>query len=128
MRSVVVVLPASMCAAMPMLRVRSRVYSRLGELADFVLSATASILNPIIKMPPGLAAFGATFNYILPAEMCKRLVGLGHFVHLVALANRVPLPLIRLQNFRRQRFAHGRAFASVGKIHNPPQGQRGLPV
>ena len=48
-------------------------------------------------MPRGLTAFGASFNYILPAEMCKRLVGLGHLVHLVALANGVALPLIGLQ-------------------------------
>src|ERR1700690_2940726 len=117
MRSVVVVLPASMCAAMPMLRVRSSVYSRLGELADFVLSATASILNPIIKMPPGLPAVGALSNYILPAKMCKRLVGLRHLVHLVALANGVALPLIGFQNLVRQRLAHGRALAGIRKIH-----------
>jgi hypothetical protein len=45
MRSVVVVLPASMCAAIPMLRVRSIEYCRLGELTDFFCSITASISN-----------------------------------------------------------------------------------
>jgi hypothetical protein len=33
-----------MCAAMPMLRVRSSGYSRLDELADFVVLAAACIL------------------------------------------------------------------------------------
>src|SRR2546425_5711294 len=50
MRSVVVVLPASMCAAMPMLRVRSIGYCRLGELGDFgaaglAFSNTASMIQ-----------------------------------------------------------------------------------
>src|ERR1035438_4551687 len=83
MRSVVVVLPASMCAAMPMLRVRSSVYSRLGELGDFFSSVTALIflfvdrlsveeLKRLYRLNP------STTRYItLPAEMCKRLVGLG---------------------------------------------------
>src|SRR2546422_5035585 len=48
MRSVVVVLPASICAAIPMLRVRSIEYCRLGELTDlglvtFSFSNTASM-------------------------------------------------------------------------------------
>ena len=65
---------------------------------------------------------------MLPAEMGKCLVRLCHLVNFVAFAARVPLPLIRLQNLRRERFAHGRALASVRKVHDPAQRQGSLPV
>src|SRR5688572_17599623 len=54
MRSVVVVLPASMWAAMPILRVRSCGYCRWGELTDFFFSITASITDSILIYPQNL--------------------------------------------------------------------------
>src|ERR1043166_725788 len=45
MRSVVVVLPASIWAAMPILRVRSIEYCRLGELTDFGFVTCCSFSN-----------------------------------------------------------------------------------
>src|SRR5260370_20472489 len=80
MRSVVVVLPASMCAAMPMLRVRSIGYARLGEFGDFgeaaagalTFSSTASIRDPDIsrsvrmKTPRNtIGRRGARINYTI---------------------------------------------------------------
>src|ERR1039457_1454345 len=123
MRSVVVVLPASMCAAMPMLRVRSSVYSRLGELGDFVLSATASILFFGNKNAPTFHLRGV-FSLILPAEMGASLVRLRHLVDFVALADGVALPLISLQNFRGERGLHRLAFAGVREIHDPAERER----
>ena len=60
--------------------------------------------------------------------MCKCLISLGHFVNFVPFANGIALPLIRIENFRSQRFFHGNAFAAVGKIDQPAQGQRELAV
>src|SRR5208283_581343 len=128
MRSVVVVLPASMCAAMPMLRVRSSEYSRLGELTDFVVSAVFRILIQRIKSAPMLKHLRGASKILLPAEMSECLVGLRHLVNFVAFADGVPLPLISLHDFRRERFAHGRALAGVREIHNPAERQGGLPV
>src|ERR1041384_1374743 len=124
MRSVVVVLPASMCAAMPMLRVRSRVYLRFGEFGEFTAASlpfatAASAITWINKTPRWLSRQGVGSNRFLPAEMCEGLVGLGHFMHFVALANRVPLSLIRFHDFRREGVLHRRALARISKIHNP---------
>src|ERR1039458_9609881 len=99
MRSVVVVLPASMCAAMPMLRVRSSVYSRLGELGDFFSSMTALIFNSLNRLSveelKRLHRLNpSTVRYItLPAEMGKCLVRLRHLVDFIALADGVALSL-----------------------------------
>src|SRR5262245_39826728 len=128
MRSVVVVLPASMCAAMPMLRVRSIVYFRLGELigfapAAFSFSNTASIKISGVenKNAPKLSGRrgGQCYYVILPAEMCKCLVGLGHLEDFVAFADGIALPLVGIEDFRGERFLHRDAFAGIGKIHQP---------
>src|SRR5882672_6516254 len=114
MRSVVVVLPASMCAAMPILRVRSIEYWRFAALIDLALSITACIqtfLFQRIKTPRVMSVRGAWNCGCLPAEMGKGLVGLGHLVHFIALANRVSLALKGFQNFRGQRVFHGNALA-----------------
>src|SRR5437762_13161319 len=108
MRSVVVVLPASMWAAIPMLRVHSIVYCRFGEFTDFGLSITASIsrFEEQKKAPICCDLRGDLFYGSLPAKMCERFVGLGHLVHFIALANGVALALIGVHDFRRQRFLH----------------------
>src|SRR2546421_3651600 len=118
MRSVVVVLPASICAAIPMLRVRSIEYCRLGELCVLALAAlsfsiTASIQTSCcrIKTPRLFGLRGAAIYLPLPAEMCKCFIGLGHLMHLVPFANRIALAQIGLQNFGRQGFFHGNTLA-----------------
>src|SRR6266545_1816844 len=59
MRSVVVVLLTSICAAIPMLRVHSIVYCRFGEFTDFGLCITASISKfDEQKRPDYSSAFG----------------------------------------------------------------------
>ncbi len=71
----IVVLPASMWAAMPMLRVRSSANLRSGEFG-FVETGFFSIVAVTIK---------------LPAEMRESPVGLRHFVRVLAFFDRVAL-------------------------------------
>src|SRR5678815_2564364 len=99
MRSVVVVLPASMCAAMPMLRVRSSGYSRVGEFADLVATA-AAVINLCLcdkqKRPEHHQLPGRVKFSILPTEVRESLVCLRHLVNFIPLPDRVPLALICL--------------------------------
>src|SRR6516165_12296268 len=85
MRSVRVVLPASMCALIPMLRVRSRGYARCGELGLVVIALAFS------KTVEGIGGS--------PPEMSKRPIGLGHFVRIIPLFNRVSLSKGRILDF-----------------------------
>src|SRR5258706_13948961 len=135
MRSVVVVLPASMCAAMPMLRVRSIEYCRLGELCVLPLAAlsfsiTASIETSClrIKTPRSFGLRGAPHYIPLPAEMRKCFIGLGHLMDLIAFADGIALPQVGLQYFSRQGLFHGNTLPGVGKINQPAQRQRELAV
>src|SRR5687767_1721803 len=105
MRSVVVVLPASICAAMPMLRVRSIVYALPGAFT-FFFSATVSILSSGEQKRPGFTAGRFNFKSFLPAEMRESLIGLRHLMHLVTFTNCVSLPLVSIQDFRRERVVH----------------------
>src|SRR5437667_12448369 len=100
MRSVVVVLPASICAAIPMLRVRSIVYFRVGEFTD--LFSTTACIYPENKNAPMFLVRGANIKISLPAKMRKGLIGLRHLMHLITLSDGVALALERIHNFRRQ--------------------------
>ena len=60
--------------------------------------------------------------------MRKCFIGLGHFVDLIAFANGISLSLIRFEDFCRQSFLHRDAFAGIGKINQPAQGERELTV
>ena len=76
MRSVSVVLPASMCAAMPMLRVRSSGYLRSGEFGFFVAG--------------GFFESRGSHN-LYQRKWAKGAVGLRHFMSVVAFLDRVAL-------------------------------------
>src|SRR5712671_815280 len=63
MRSVVVVLPASMWAAIPIFRVFSIAYCRVGEFtglgfAEFPFSITASIESPVVRIKTPRECYG----------------------------------------------------------------------
>ena len=60
--------------------------------------------------------------------MREGLVGLRGLVDLVALADRVPLALIRVHDFRGQGLAHRHTLAGIGETHDPAHRQRSLPV
>src|SRR5919108_3823283 len=120
MRSVVVVLPASMWAMMPMLRVRARGYSRIASplppsltfcsvVATCIFSAgTAITRSPSHGQPAPRGRSGVPRRS--PSVVGERLVRLGHLVHV-----RPPL--------------HGRALAvrGVHDLRDEPFGHRVLP-
>src|SRR5277367_1476755 len=129
MRSVVVVLPASMCAAMPIFRVRSSVYWRPAAFTDLLFSTTASIAILETKNAPSRSAFGARRLIIqLPAKMCKCLVCLGHLMDFIPFPDGIALALVGFQNLGGQGFLHGHALARICKINQPAHRQRKLAV
>src|ERR1051326_182664 len=94
MRSVVVVLPASMWAMIPMFRTRS--------------SATRVSVAAI-----ALSSLG------LPAVVRKSLVGLRHPVHVVLALEGVPLLLERIQDLAGELVGHV-LLAAVTRIRHEP--------
>src|SRR5437764_12349288 len=105
-----VVLPASMCAAMPMFRVRWSGNLRSGEFGpadvDFFFSSVAGIN--------------------LPTEMGKRAVRLRPVGCVFAFLDCVALAGSSVLNFMGQRLRHRHAFASIGVLHDPTHGERDL--
>src|SRR5581483_3591187 len=107
MRSVVVAFPASICAIMPILRVRSSGYSLA---ITFYRSCS---LKP-----------GAWDRPWLPAVMGNRLVGLGHLMHFFTALNRRALPRGRVHQLRCQALRHRLAFALTRIANQPAHCQR----
>src|ERR1700712_1528598 len=91
MRSVVVVLPASMCAMIPMLRVLAR-------------SALLAIFFPSLLSSRGLAGWRVSR---LPAVVGECLVGFGHLVHVFATLDAGTEAVARVEQFVHQAVGHG---------------------
>src|SRR5581483_149867 len=100
-----------MCAAMPMLRVRSSGNFRSGEFGPFAPADFFSMVAVAIK---------------LPAEMRKGAVGLRHLVRVFAFLDRVALTVRRFLDFSRERKRHGHAATLVRKRNDPTHRQRNL--
>src|SRR5262245_52608436 len=100
MRSVVVVLPASMCAMMPMFLVRSSGYCESTGLPFRQVSGQLLKRRggPGISPPSGISS--------LPAVMCERLVGLRHFVGVFSLLHRRPAVVGRVEQLGSQLGRH----------------------
>src|SRR5436189_56490 len=100
MRSVVVVLPASMWAMIPMFRTRS----------SAVWVATAKILC-----------------FSLPAVVREGLVGLRHPIHVVLALERAALLVERVHDLVRQLLAHVLLAPVAGEGHEPADRERPRP-
>src|SRR3989338_7548248 len=96
MRSVVVVLPASMCAMMPMLRVFSSEYCR---------STSSPALSSYMRRG-GSACAPLLVGPLLPAVMRERLVGLRHLVVVLTLLHSGAAVVGRVEELRRQLLGH----------------------
>src|SRR3990170_3184384 len=96
MRSVTVVLPASMWAMIPMFLVRA--------------SATWRVMAPV---GPGL-----------PLEMAEGLVGLGHLVRVLAPLDRGAEAVHRVDELGRELLAHALAAPLAGGLDEPPNAER----
>src|SRR5829696_7398125 len=126
MRSVVVVLPASMWAMIPMLRVRSRGWLRLGIVPLSLrrrattehVARSSGGSTPGVALPPGGSGG-------LPAVVSEGLVRLGHLVHIFLALDRAADAVVGIEQLGGQALGH-RAFPAVAREpDDPPDGERG---
>src|SRR6266702_845794 len=117
MRSVVVVLPASLCAMIPMFRQRFRgtvratvsiSHSARRSLRSFKLDSSRTGLAVPCSLPP-----------VLPAVVGECLVGLGHAVYIFLLLHRRATAIGCVEQFGGQLLHHA-LFATRTAIGNEP--------
>src|SRR3989442_5477981 len=121
MRSVVVVLPASIWAMIPMLRVFSSEYCR----------STSASLPPYdslhekrgVRLRPPLH-----FDLSLPAIMRERLVGLRHLVRVFSLLYSGAAVARGVEELAGELLGHAALAPTAGGADDPPHRQRGAPV
>src|SRR5690349_2854228 len=114
MRSVVVVLPASMCAAMPILRVHSS-----GNGRSFALTAEILALSvTTVILGAATADMGNGLDW-LPAEVSEGTIRLRHLVGVFLLFDDRPRVVIGVDDLSRERVLHRHALASPSGIHDP---------
>src|ERR1700723_1990008 len=128
MRSVDVVLPASMCAIIPMLRVSSSLNARaivpretLFSSSRFATAKATSTfhfyLQPLILLT----------NVLLPAIMRERLVRFRHAVHVFFLLHRSAARILRVDQLIRKLVGHRLAAALTRILEQPANRQRLTP-
>src|SRR5512141_2030978 len=135
MRSVVVVFPASMCAMMPMLRVRARGYWRMSSAFPFltscsvcptcIFSAGLAIRLAPSQRKPGPGAGSTTARRPSPAVMRVGLVGLRHLVHVFAALHRGAGAVRRVHDLGHEALGHRVLAAGAAVVHEPAQRERG---
>src|ERR1700756_2226773 len=118
MRSVVVVLPASMCAMMPMLRTFVRSVSTSCATAKFPLFRLLDCCSdvPEVSTDRGLCS---------PAVVCEGPVRLGHLVGVLAPLDGGTQAIAGVEDLVRQALGHGLLPALPREADQPTQGQRG---
>src|SRR5919108_265450 len=117
MRSVVVVLPASMCAMIPMLRVRLRGYSRATTPRPPLTSRSCGL-----RVCFCCCAASATIES--PSVVGEGLVGLSHLVHVLAPLDRGPRAPRGLEDLASKPAGHAPLAPATREVHEPPNRQR----
>src|SRR5262245_58985938 len=139
MRSVVVVLPASMWAMIPMLRVRASGYSRISSpLPPFLVScsvaATTIFLagaaitrSPRPRSPQRKPAPGGGSRVALPspAVVGEGAVRLGHLVHVLASLHRGAGAVGGVYDLGDEALRHRVLAPRAREVHEPTHGERG---
>src|SRR6266702_2111998 len=110
MRSVVVVLPASMCAMMPLLRTLA------GSTAAFV-AMVACLLSGV----PPTRRPAAALDLLLPAVVSERAVGVGHLVGVLASLDGGAQSVAGVQQLVHQSLGHGLLATGAGVADQPAQ-------
>src|SRR5262245_66412131 len=118
MRSVVVVLPASMWAMMPMFLVRSNGYCESTGLPFRQVSGQLLRRRggPGISPPPEISS--------LPAVMCERLVGLRHLVGIFSLLHCRPAIVRRVEQLVGKLGRHALFRAATRGTYDPAHARR----
>src|SRR6476646_3276118 len=135
MRSVVVVLPASMWAMMPMLRVRASGYSRTSSpLPPFLVScsvvATSIVLagTAITRPPPHqkpAPGGGSRVAPPSPAVVREGPVRLGHLVHVLASLHRGAGAVGGVHDLGDESLRHRVLAPCAREVHEPAHRERG---
>src|ERR1700722_15282447 len=108
MRSVVVVLPASMCAMIPMLR---------------TLARSAAVMVATFRSSSLMLDCSAV--WVLPAIMREGLVGLRHLVRVLAALDAGAKAVTGVEQLVHQPLGHRLLAARAGVQHDPAKGQGG---
>src|SRR5882757_1430957 len=121
MRSVVVVLPASMCAMMPMLRTLVRSVSTSCATARFPLFRLLGCccLHPRAATPPPAES---------PAVVREGPVRLGHLVGVLTSLDGGTQAIAGVEDLVRQTLDHGLLTTRLREADQPAQCQRGRPL
>src|SRR5437899_11858677 len=122
MRSVVVVLPASMWAMIPMLRVFSSEYCRSTSAALPPYDSSSHAKRGVSLRPP------LHLGLQLPAIMRERLVGLRHLVRVFSLLHGRATIARRVEQLGGQLVRHAALGAPAGGADDPPHGEGRAPV
>src|SRR5262245_47192659 len=121
MRSVVVVLPASMCAMMPMFRVFSSGYC--------ASTAWVPSLEGSDTSEEGGEATAPLFRFrSLPAVVREGLVGFRHLVSVFSLLHRGPAVVRGVEQLARELGRHALLGAPAGGADEPAHAERGAAV
>src|SRR5438552_15499244 len=121
MRSVVVVLPASMWAMIPMFRVRPSGYSRMTRGLPAPVGARPAVSFAACAMSSFLAGVAISG---LPPVMRERPVRLRHLVHVFLPLDRGPGPSRSVHELRAQSLAHAVLATPPGVVDPPPERER----
>src|SRR6516165_2573678 len=129
MRSVDVVLPASMCAMIPMLRVSSSLNALAIILKKPFLPWNCYALHSALfcfRKRTSCKTRGSNDSPLhLPAVMGESLVGFGHAVHVFLLLDRAAAGICRVDYFFGEFVDHGLA-SSIARILQQPANRQGL--
>src|SRR5579872_5795667 len=135
MRSVVVVLPASMCAMIPIFLQRSNGTVLATISASFWGSLKSAFGSWLSALGFRLLAFGSWLlakgqehkAVCLPAIMRERLIGIGHTMHVFLLLDGRAFSVCRVQQLVRQLFHHA-LFAASASIRKQPADRQRSPA
>src|SRR3954470_689999 len=121
MRSVVVVLPASMCAMIPMLRV-------LASWAALAITYSSSFGSACgFRGSPGLPPAAGADERLSPAVVREGLVRLGHLVRVLAPLHGGTEAVARIEQLVHEALGHRLLAAGPAVLDQPAQAERGAP-
>src|SRR5438132_3691120 len=121
MRSVVVVLPASIWAMIPMFRVRASGYSRMTRGLPAPVGARPVVSFAACAMSSFLAGVAISG---LPPVMGERPVRLRHLVHVFLALDRGPGPARSVHELRGQSLGHAVLATRPGVVDQPAERER----
>src|SRR3954463_11984957 len=121
MRSVVVVLPASMCAMIPMLRV-------LASWAPVAITYSSSFGSACgFRGSPGLPPAAGAGGRMSPAVVREGLVRLGHLVRVLAPLHGGTEAVARVEQLVHQALGHRLLATGPAVLDEPAKAERGAP-